>query len=409
METIISIFWALLLAIFELPSVQSAPLAGSRGLIVRNDAEQSSILELLLRQCDCGKVANDSLAICPCWGNFSLKDQPAAQGDPRIISKYFLEPLSSRYGFFKEGDTTLCCIPSPTRMKDFLKTIALDDYFEFIAINGLVDENDYLALIAQGKLPIAGIADESPAGDLALKYQYYFHDLFNHAFIWIFMPQSVRELIINRAGRIVDLGHSIDSQLTRDNLLFWQLIKLRTSALFDSAMASLNNRLFDQNSLKPGLAEKVIDDFNGMRSEENISVIRLLLEASMNFGLFPSDTEKENSIPMISDHNMFTYYLMSNMIDSSESFLFGKDKYINREKTLDKNRDFEILFELSHDKLREISATLKNKISFLLEVDPNHIDEAEPFISWEEFMSEIANKMHLLKVSNHQRAGLDFP
>ena len=63
---------------------------GSRSLVVCNHQNKPEVLQLALKECNCGLAEQNPFDPCHCWGNFSKDDLPSVQGDPRIFIFYFL-------------------------------------------------------------------------------------------------------------------------------------------------------------------------------------------------------------------------------------------------------------------------------------------------------------------------------
>lgn len=392
MELLLNILFVLFFKIFGIPAPLSGELPGSRGLIVENHAEQAEILEVSLRKCYCG-LSQEDLNPCKCWGNFSHEDQPAVQGDPRIILNYFLSYTSDEFGFQEKKGNTILRLPSPTYLAQILESLELDSYFQFMPTHELLGPDLYLQLISEGRIPISFIANE---GIALLSYQNYFHDMFHHLFIWIYIPKKLKDLICSRAKTIVEFSKSIEQTLQTEELqLFWKLIIFRVGMRFDNATGTLNNKLFDLEKLQQrAFRASRVEEFNFIRSSQNITQIGVLLEAAINFGRLFSRDDKEVFAQTILDENEFLYQLFHDLVNSTAELLHGKDS--NLKGAIHSQPEFDGLFDLNDRELRAIREHLLEEIMALTRYNPAQGGHLTNLISFDEFMKGISKQMNNL-------------
>ncbi len=292
----------------------------------------------------------------------------------------------------KKGNTILR-LPSPTYLAQILESLELDSYFQFMPTHELLGPDLYLQLISEGRIPISFIANE---GIALLSYQNYFHDMFHHLFIWIYIPKKLKDLICSRAKTIVEFSKSIEQTLQTEELqLFWKLIIFRVGMRFDNATGTLNNKLFDLEKLQQrAFRASRVEEFNFIRSSQNITQIGVLLEAAINFGRLFSRDDKEVFAQTILDENEFLYQLFHDLVNSTAELLHGKDS--NLKGAIHSQPEFDGLFDLNDRELRAIREHLLEEIMALTRYNPAQGGHLTNLISFDEFMKGISKQMNNL-------------
>lgn len=99
----------------------------------------------------------------------------------------------------------------------------------------------------RGKIPVAKIPDPNEIEDKSMLYHAYFHDVFNHLFLWIALPNFLHSIVAERAGMFIDRFALMKKEFIDNNdqecSFFIDLLKFIAATKFDVAMGSNNNFL----------------------------------------------------------------------------------------------------------------------------------------------------------------------
>ena len=238
--------------VFDALAMEEDSRPGSRSVYAVNHLADKtpSPIEFALRQCSCSDIPEFSL--CPCWSNFDKIDQPAVQGDfgritvyTRLFGKFF---PGFGIAYDATNHVTRVTIPSPQIYLTILKFLDMD-YLELVSGKTPVTVDEYLSFLSKKKIPIASIPQLSEGADGTMLYHLYLHDLFNHAPLWTTLPGKMRDLIAERAQKILQLSAVIKQSFPDDQSVadFVELLKFFAVAYFDIKMGTLNNQLFSRS------------------------------------------------------------------------------------------------------------------------------------------------------------------
>jgi hypothetical protein len=265
--------------IYFLPmmAMQTDERAGSRSLIVENHptAKENPPKYLLIRtrNTHCPQKANNQP--CTCFSDFSEEDLPSVQGNALItLAHKRLGSYFPGFDFDNDDKGAFLKIPSPEQ----LAYILVDHGYDHVTLvpgHAPITTDEYLALIGQGKIPLAEIALETEALHKNMLYQSYFHDVFNHLFLWIALPEENKKLIVDRAKVFIDLFANLEKKLEHSKIAlhYIELAKFLVAAKLDVYMGTLNNIIFgDDVPLNP------VNAYDNANPEE-------VYQAFVNFGL----------------------------------------------------------------------------------------------------------------------------
>lgn len=391
MDLIINGIAALWLSIFGQETQHLPSIFGSRGLVVTNHHRKSDVLQVSLRNCQCGSFQHNPLDFCPCWGNFFAEDQPAVQGDPRIFVYYFLRPLFPQldfvtddgFGFGYEFSQLILLLPSPQKLRHMLEEIGLHEHFEFMPGDALVNAEEFLKLIAQGKTPISNINQETLNDVMA--YQYFFHDIFVHFFIWAHLPDEIRNLIKNRARAILHFSSIIEEHIGDKKYLvkMWHFIISIIASRFDEDIGTLNNILFKNHLNNTPDLGNCFTKINFYRTQFERLQIRVYLESAINFGRYFSVERDDLKVMTFMDEKWFVINVMENAI--------RRCRYIKEsfwpEELRTKPYDERIVY----------INILADLVTEAIVVDNDNSQIESEYIDVDTFINQLSNSMTLLK------------
>ncbi len=354
---------------------------GSRGLWV---SERSSFLELRLRKCVCTTYTANKL--CICWNNHNRDDQPAVQGSPTRIVSAFLNYFNVKH-LDQETTEQTVNLPNQQMLLKLFKAANVEIFFYFLEDNKAVDYKKFLELISQEKFPIAGVENS----DNCLKYQMYFHDVFNHAGLWLNLPTQYRELIANKVKSFLIFSQYMEKELKGEVIELyniWQLVKSFLALSIDTSSGSFNNLLFSDNQWWE------ITSFN---EKDKLKLIELI-EKFFNLGITLPITE-ERPCAIIDEQNS-PIYLVLRYLDFVRIVL--NDYHNNQIKLLEDYpslREEKILQELiylSGDDVEKYINMLKDKVKVISPKFGNY--ESEHQLSLNIFFSLLSNQRDAIKM-----------
>jgi hypothetical protein len=275
-------------------------LPGSRSLYVKNHGKDECTLILGLRNCICNKEEFKENTFCRCWVDFRDEDQPNIQGDAKIAIYLSLKYGAYFLSFFAIPNNDVfekaITVPTPEFLLKILNSFGLDKYFELVDGIKPLGVDSYLKLLAKGKIPIAKIPKENEVKDTSLLYHNYFHDLFNHMFIWMSFPNSLRFIIQHRTKKFIKLLAKLEKKFEKSpkQLSLLRLMKFYFASNFDTSMGSLNNNLINSDQ-----TEFDKDDINNLR---------IYIERTVNFGLFNKNISNESIFTNINSKMFLMYW-----------------------------------------------------------------------------------------------------
>jgi hypothetical protein len=264
---------------------------GSRSIYV---AERNGyFLKLMLRKCNCeqSRINPEKAALfCPCFGDCRPEDQPFIQGNPYSAIAHFQKFGVCFFGFGGGRDQAtnqfFVKVPDPEQLLKILQLLNLD-HIELVSGAAPLNTDQYFQFLRSKKIPVAKIPDPNEVNDISMLYHAYFHDVFNHLFLWIALPDSLREIIAKRAEVFINKFAAMRQDFLDNNdqegAFFIDLLKFIAAAKFDTAMGSSNNSL-----LEPGFPFSLV----GIHNDEAIKIENSFLYF-INFGIsFESYTHR---------------------------------------------------------------------------------------------------------------------
>jgi len=328
--------------------------------------------------------------------------EPFVQGDAVNLlahhTKFGSHFMEFGYGRDSTTNELFITIPRPEKLAEILAALGLD-YVELVSGGTPISVDEYFRLLSTKKIPLAKIATHDDCEDESMLYHAYFHDLFNHVFLWVALPDHLKTVVAKRAALFIETFASLESAFFSDPdaLEFIKFLKFIAAAEFDSHMGTSNNDLLGHP-----------DPFSVDKDHKD--EIESRYQMFMNFGFVPN----KNPSVIFKPHAFVATWFMhlSNFFENEFRELSEKIKAKEQFVAFDiiqkdqiARSAFEHLEKLPLEMTKRAIRQVRDKACMLFEVDQKAPLADTKFPSIEELYQQITERYQSIldTLNNSQR------